>query len=282
MAIILYENNFESTNKILFIILKIMSKCFSLKISFDMVTKEIYDDFLFLSEEILSDLDRIKIFKSSDTLSLYLDIDKMKKDNQLKYIRSIFEITENIKKIHNFIGKLWLNAVLELDFDNAVDYIKLFREKDCTFCWFDLISIEKYVELDNNEELRNTINNQILQDLPIITETLPKCKKLCLHCNDVTLYSLVECLIIMVRPHNITIYRQSGYDNIKILHKIESYINDLIEWNIPFITKKDSYYPVSLFEEYLRKSFEDYMSITHINKKINDLVTICDLQQKYC
>ena len=76
----------------------------------------------------------------------------------------------------------------------------------------------------------------------------------------------------MVRPINVDIaLRYDGISYSEQLKKINMYVDDLIDWKVPFIEEKDSWYPISKFGELLAESYR-HQNLDKIIKKVRSYI----------
>lgn len=213
------------------------------------------------SRDLLScDKEKIDIFSKYfermiiGSTFVFLDIEKLSDKNKLKYVRSIFDMPKDIE-LCDSIAYVWINVVFEYDIENIISYVKFFKEMGCKFCWHHLQ--KKFMKIFENEELRLCYNEEIFKDLHSTIYSRKHNFGCVCGSGKIKYYGLLETLVINSRGINIDSFISCGgitYE--EHLSYIDSQINDLILWKVPFVDDDESYYPISDFDEILRDAYK--------------------------
>jgi hypothetical protein len=188
-------------------------------------------------------------------------------DNYLN-IQEIFNVPNELN-IPNILAHLFFDIAIEHDTNNIMKYINFFKNRNVKFCWHHL----QYKSCwENSEEIRRKINNELLKDLPPFNYSVgnnsgDSC--ICDDTRDGSVYSLTEALCIDVKPINVN-YNPEGDENkyLESFNCVDMDIDDLIDWNVPFIDNEDSNYPISCFSSLIELSYKNNISNDKLDKII--------------
>lgn len=202
-------------------------------------------------------IDRLKIYcpNVNDYDEMHkkciLDIGRLNLKNKIKTIQSIFNVF--VDEIDENIADIWLSYAEQYDYENFIKYLKFFKNKKCVL---NLKFLKASHSWGGDPTMRKSINNILLESHMINSTNRIIGDKL----------NALGHLAMMAYSNGTIIRfnkRLIEVSSKKYLKSINMYIDDLIEWKIPFN-------PVDAPTGYTIKTFESDMYDNHSYSSLVD------------
>ena len=172
--------------------------------------------------------------------------DECDNDANIEVLESIFSIPKDVTP-HRQIVKMWLSAVKRHCINDMLKYVIFFKDRGHDYDHNDLKYKSRWKGLESE---RVSINRIIMSNE-------------CSYCGYRKCTAPITRIIkeIIQRVISPERFDLSEEMLVKLFHKIESDVKDLIEWNISFVTYGGTLHPISYFRKGTTKLFNKYCEV---------------------
>jgi hypothetical protein len=228
--------------------------------------KKEFDDIIDSSKNM--NIERLKVKGNY----FVLDIEHLNNKNKVKTLQYIFRVPEDVIINHHIID-MWIEYIYQYDVDNMLRYFTFFKDRGYVF---NLKQLNSKYTWEKDEKLRRSLNDVILksakdnQTTRIMGEMRYRIsdRSNLVEYLQMTVYSWAQCVKSPNGYHNLSLYEYLVY--------INSYIDDLIEWNILFATPFQGY-NIANFEGYIRsKYYNTEINVDDTVKRVDENIKIAD------